>query len=159
MAIARSSEILVSYHIITQHEKQKATTWIFITHHENLKSYMKCCCFLYEGVSESFQASCLEQELQMLQLSATRCNCITILWVSLVSFAAITLCIASQWVFVVLLFVCLFHYWISPETLDTPSYRETVEWRTAIALIRKCTFSRVYFQGEIAFFVNPLLLP
>jgi hypothetical protein len=32
----------------------------------------------------------------MVQLSATRCSCIAILWVSLVSFAAITLCVASQ---------------------------------------------------------------
>jgi hypothetical protein len=32
----------------------------------------------------------------MVQLSATRCSCIAILCVSLVSFAAITLCVASQ---------------------------------------------------------------
>jgi hypothetical protein len=37
----------------------------------------------------------------MVQLSATRCSCIAILWVSLVSFVAITLCVASQRVFVV----------------------------------------------------------
>jgi hypothetical protein len=37
----------------------------------------------------------------MLQLSATRCSCIAILWVSLVSFVTITLCVASQRVFVV----------------------------------------------------------
>jgi hypothetical protein len=35
----------------------------------------------------------------MVQLSAT--SCIAILWVSLVSFAAITLCVASQWVFII----------------------------------------------------------
>jgi hypothetical protein len=39
-----------------------------------------------------------EWELQMVQLSATKCSCIAILWVSLVSFAAITPCVASQWV-------------------------------------------------------------
>jgi hypothetical protein len=55
----------------------------------------------YEGVSESFQAGHLERELQMVQLSATRCSCIAILCVSLVSFAAITLCIASQQMFIV----------------------------------------------------------
>jgi hypothetical protein len=38
----------------------------------------------------------LEWELQMVQLSATRCSCIAILWVSLVSFAAITLYVASE---------------------------------------------------------------
>jgi hypothetical protein len=37
----------------------------------------------------------------MVQLSATRCSCIAILWVSLVSFAAITICVASQRVFIV----------------------------------------------------------
>jgi hypothetical protein len=45
--------------------------------------------------------ACLELELQMVQLSATRCSCIAILWVSLVSFAAITLCVTSQRVLIV----------------------------------------------------------
>jgi len=35
---------------------------------------------LYDGVSKSGR---LERELQMVQLSATRCSCICILWVSL----------------------------------------------------------------------------
>jgi hypothetical protein len=34
---------------------------------------------LYEDVTKSFQTACMEQELQMVQLSATRCSCITIL--------------------------------------------------------------------------------
>jgi hypothetical protein len=55
----------------------------------------------YEGVSKSFRIGRLERELQMVQLSATRCSCIAILWVSLVTFAAITLCVASQRVFIV----------------------------------------------------------
>jgi hypothetical protein len=38
----------------------------------------------------------------MVQLSATRCSCIAILWVILVSFATISLCIPSQRVFVVI---------------------------------------------------------
>jgi hypothetical protein len=33
----------------------------------------------YDGVSKSFQTSRLEQELQMVQHSATKCNCIAIL--------------------------------------------------------------------------------
>jgi hypothetical protein len=37
-----------------------------------------------------------ERELQMEQLSATRCSCIAILWVTLASFAAVILYIASQ---------------------------------------------------------------
>jgi hypothetical protein len=49
-----------------------------------------------EGVSKNFRTGRLEQELQMVQLSVNSCSCIAILWVSLVSFAAITLCVASQ---------------------------------------------------------------
>jgi hypothetical protein len=37
----------------------------------------------------------------MVQLSATKCSCIAILWVSVVSLAAINLCIASQRMFIV----------------------------------------------------------
>jgi hypothetical protein len=66
----------------------------------------------YEGVSKSFWTGRLERELQMVQLSATRCNCIAILWVSLVSFSAITLCVASN----ECLFLFLLRCRISPET-------------------------------------------
>jgi hypothetical protein len=59
---------------------------------------------------------CLEQELQMVQLSATRCRCIAMLWVNLVSFATITLHVASQLVFVVVYFV-INSAW---KLLDTP---------------------------------------
>jgi hypothetical protein len=38
----------------------------------------------------------------MVQLSATRCSCIATLWVSLVSFAGIILCVASQRVFIII---------------------------------------------------------
>jgi hypothetical protein len=65
--------------------------------------------------------ACLEQELQMVQLSATRCSCITILRVSLVSFAAITLCVASQQVFAVVV-VVYFVIDSVQKLLDTPSY-------------------------------------
>jgi hypothetical protein len=54
------------------------------------------CTYKYEGVSISFRTGLLERELQMVQLSATRCSCIAILRVSLVSFATITLCVASE---------------------------------------------------------------
>jgi hypothetical protein len=53
-------------------------------------------------VSKSFRAGRLERELQMVQLSATRSSCIVISWVSLMRFAAITLCLASQQVFIVI---------------------------------------------------------
>jgi hypothetical protein len=64
------------------------------------------------GVSKSFQTGRLEREMQILQLFATRCSCISILWVSLVSFAAITLCVASQRVFIVSLSTQSGHFWI-----------------------------------------------
>jgi hypothetical protein len=56
---------------------------------------------IYEGVSKSFRTGRLERELQMVQLSATRCSYIAILSISLASFDAITFWIASQRVFVV----------------------------------------------------------
>jgi hypothetical protein len=59
----------------------------------------------YEGISKSFRTGSLERELQMVQLSATRYSCIAILWASLVSFAAIIFCVASQRVFIVVYFV------------------------------------------------------
>jgi hypothetical protein len=74
----------------------------------------------YEGVSKSFRTGRLERELQMVQLSASRCSCMAILWVSLVSFAAITLCVVSQLVFSVI----VFHFVIDSgrQLFDTPSY-------------------------------------
>jgi hypothetical protein len=62
----------------------------------------------YEGVSKSLRTDRLERELRMVQLSATRCSCIAILWVSLMSFVAITLCVASQRVFVVVVVVVVY---------------------------------------------------
>jgi hypothetical protein len=58
-------------------------------------------CDICEGVSKSFRTGRLERELQMVQLSATKCSCIAILWVSLVSFTALTLRVAYQRVFIV----------------------------------------------------------
>jgi hypothetical protein len=55
----------------------------------------------YEDVSKGFQTGRLERELQIVQLSATKCSCIAIMWVSLVNFAAVTLRVASQRVFIV----------------------------------------------------------
>jgi hypothetical protein len=52
-------------------------------------------CHTYEDVTKSFRTGRLERELQIVQLSATRRNCITILWVSLVTFIVITLCCFS----------------------------------------------------------------
>jgi hypothetical protein len=51
--------------------------------------------------------------------AVTRCSCTATLWVSLVSFAAITLCVASQWVIV---FIVYFVIDSVRKLLDTPSY-------------------------------------
>jgi hypothetical protein len=80
-----------------------------------------CLCqaiYTYEGLSKSFRTVHLERELQLVQLSATTCSCIAILWVSLVSFAAITLFVASQRLFIVVYFVID----SVRKLLDTPSY-------------------------------------
>jgi hypothetical protein len=71
----------------------------------------------YEGVSKSFRTGLLERELQTVQLSATKRSRIAILWVSLVSFSATTLCVASQRVFIVVYFVID----SVQKRLDTPS--------------------------------------
>jgi hypothetical protein len=54
----------------------------------------------YEGISKSFRTGRLERELQMVNFSATRCSCIAILWVSVVSFAVVILSVVSQRVFI-----------------------------------------------------------
>jgi hypothetical protein len=59
----------------------------------------------------------------MVQLSVSRCSCIAILSVSLVSFASITLCVASQRVFVVVVVVVVVYFvmtqsenfWVHPH--------------------------------------------
>jgi hypothetical protein len=56
----------------------------------------------------------------MVEHSATRCSCISILWVSLVTFAAITLCVASQRVFIV---VSIYIIHSVRKLLDTPSHK------------------------------------
>jgi hypothetical protein len=78
------------------------------------------CLKRYEDVSKSFQTGRLEREPQMVQLSAIRRSCIAISWVSLVSIAAITLCVASQRVFI---FVSVYFVIDSVRKfLDTPWY-------------------------------------
>jgi hypothetical protein len=83
---------------------------------------------MYEGVTKSFRTGRLERELQMVHLSATRCSCIAILRVSLVSFAAITLCVASQRVFI----VAVVHFVIDSvrKRFDIPSYRNVYRVRS-----------------------------
>jgi hypothetical protein len=72
--------------------------------------------FLIWGCIQKFLDWLPEVKTAMVQLSATRYNCIAILWVSFVSFAAITLCVASQQVFLLLLLLLLSISLLSPET-------------------------------------------
>jgi hypothetical protein len=76
----------------------------------------------YEGVSKIFRTGRLERKLQMVQLSATRCTCIAIFWVSLVSFATVIFCVASQRVIpkVSIYFVIdsVRTFWIHPRILN-----------------------------------------
>jgi hypothetical protein len=65
----------------------------------------------------------------MVQFSATRCNCIAILWVSLVSFATITLCVTSQRVFIVNFVIDSVR-----KLLDTPSYLHNIKGKVVPVL-------------------------
>jgi hypothetical protein len=87
----------------------------------NVCSFIHLKIFTYEGVSKSFRTGRLELELQMVQLSATTCSRIAILWVSLVIFAAKTLFVASQRVFIVVVYFVIGSV---RKLLDTPSYNQ-----------------------------------
>jgi hypothetical protein len=84
------------------------------------KRFQILLCLTYEGVSKSFRTGRLKRERQMIQLSATMRSCVAILWVSLVSFAAITLCVASQQVIPKV--SVYFFIGSVRKLLDTPSY-------------------------------------
>jgi hypothetical protein len=77
----------------------------------------------HEGVSKNYRTGRLELQLQMIQLSATRCSCIAILCVSLVSFVAIILCVTSQRVFIVVSVYFVIDsvrkIWIHPRTFQS----------------------------------------
>jgi hypothetical protein len=58
------------------------------------------------------------RELQIVQLSATRYSCFAILWASLVSFAAIILCVASQQLFIIVVDFLMTqsgNFWLHPR--------------------------------------------
>jgi hypothetical protein len=73
----------------------------------------------HEGVTKSFRTGLLERELQIVKFSPTSCSCVAIFWVSLVSFAAITLCVTSQRVFIVISVYFFMtqsgNFWIHPS--------------------------------------------
>jgi len=85
------------------------------------------------SMSKSFQTCRMVWELQMVQLWATKCSFMAILWVILLSFAVFTLCVASQWVFIVVSI-----YFITDsvqELLVTPSYVCYFQWMNLLELI------------------------
>jgi hypothetical protein len=83
----------------------------------------------YEGVSKSFRTGRLVRELQMVQLSATRCSYVAILWVSLVRFCRHNpLCCFSTSVYYCCC-CCLFRYLLSPE-----NFGYTLVWGNSVTL-------------------------
>jgi hypothetical protein len=100
----------------------------------------------HEGISKSFQTGRLERELQMVQLCATMCSYIAILWVSLVSIGAITLRVTSQRVFVVVVYFIMTqseNFWIHPRTslLTRITFRKLsprrLRWKSQVNLKTK----------------------
>jgi len=49
------------------------------SHRLSLRTRARAYCTVFEGIFKSFRTGRLERELQMVQFSATRCNCIAIL--------------------------------------------------------------------------------
>jgi hypothetical protein len=65
----------------------------------------------------------MEPDLQIVKLSATRCSYIAVLWFSLVSFATISVCVASKQVFTVVVVVVVVVYFVIDTVrllLDAP---------------------------------------
>jgi len=111
---------------------------LFLDGRPSFKSIKKIL-VMYKGVTKSFRTGRLEQELQTVHLFVTRCSCIAILWVSLVSFTAITLCVDPQRAFVVA--VVYFVIDSVRKLLDTPSYNVGIicyimPWLTGMACIQ-----------------------
>jgi hypothetical protein len=138
-----TSSMQVMYFFDARHQISYAYKISSLTIYIHARAHI--CLIQYEGVSQSFRTGRVEWELQMVQLSATKCSCIATLWVSIVSFAAITLFVASQRVFIV---VSLYFFIDSVrKRLDT-SYISTLEKKqtydtdsvlTAYAILRRIT--------------------
>jgi hypothetical protein len=109
---------------------------------------------IVRGCNQNLPDWRLERELQMVQLSATRCSCIAILWVSLVSSAAITLCVASQRVFIIVVAVVYFVIDSVRKLLDTPSYcsrcLECLQMFKALGRVRVSIDTNVCIQVAVS---------
>jgi hypothetical protein len=111
-----TSFLLISFFLLLIVQKFKLTDVYLCKWLQDRISSVVLNLVIYKGVSKCFWTGCLEKELQMVQLSATRCSFIAILWVRLVSFVAITHCVASQWVFIVILLSTQTrNFWIHPH--------------------------------------------
>jgi hypothetical protein len=84
----------------------------------------------------------------MVQLSAISCSGIAILWVSVVSFAAITICVASHSVFIVV--AVYFVVDSVRKLLDTPSYtgREEEDYVSADQMLSCFERSVLLLYGQ-----------
>jgi hypothetical protein len=65
---------------------------------------------------------------QIVKLCATRCSCFAILWISLVNFAATNLCIASQRVFIVVVYFVMDSV---RKLFDILSYSKFPPWQNS----------------------------
>jgi hypothetical protein len=83
----------------------------------------------------------------MLQLSATRCSCITILWVSLVSFAAITFCVTSQQVFIVVSMYFVIHA-VRADRLTTVGLRPNSLSRSEASITMSGSLALTFLSHE-----------
>jgi hypothetical protein len=102
----------------------------------------------------------------MVQLSATRRSCINILRVSLVSFAAVTLCVASQRLLIVVsvYFISKSVLWIHPCTITcsrlVPEHVEIKVYRIIIlpVILYLCeAWSLILEESRLRMFENRVL--
>jgi len=103
----------------------------------------------YASVSKSFRTGRLERELQVVQLSATRCRCIAILWVSETS-----------------VYCCkrIFRYRLSPETFGytlvkniesaVGAHCDVTFFTVELAAKRMCSCRVCVFQLQFVFHGN-----
>jgi hypothetical protein len=124
------NDLLINFHDVILNKKMMQ--YVVIRQEQNSSST-----YNIRGVSKSSRTGHLEPELQMVQLSAIRCSCIAILWVTLVSFVAITLRVASQRVFIVVYLVMTQsgNFWIHPHIaqISYSYFNRENEWKIFFA--------------------------
>jgi hypothetical protein len=98
-------------------------TYIYTHTHTRIHTYIHTYVQTNIRVSKSFRTGRLERELQLVQISATRCNCIAVWWVLLPN----PLCcfLTSVCCCCCCCCCCWFRYDPVRKLLDTPSYTHT----------------------------------